>query len=170
MSKFSDRFYARRAQVACIAMFTLATGGWSVAPPPITSRPNLVSSVPGLATITDPLLVNPWGVSRSPTSRSGPPTRGRTRARYIGDRQHERESGLTVNANGFVGIPTTGAGPRADGQVNNTNTRLSSWCRHAEHVGAVHLRQSQRHHLRRAGDSPQQSRCRRRTPCIPVSP
>src|SRR5262249_49798314 len=28
----------------------------------------LVSDIPGLATITDPLLVNPWGMSRSPTS------------------------------------------------------------------------------------------------------
>src|SRR5262249_5896218 len=28
---------------------------------------NLVSDIPGLATITDPLLVNPWGISRSPT-------------------------------------------------------------------------------------------------------
>jgi hypothetical protein len=29
---------------------------------------NLVSDIPGLATITDPQLVNPWGVSHSSTS------------------------------------------------------------------------------------------------------
>src|SRR6516165_9752416 len=29
---------------------------------------NLVSDIPGLATITDPQLKNPWGVSHSPTS------------------------------------------------------------------------------------------------------
>jgi hypothetical protein len=29
---------------------------------------NLVSDLPGLATITDPKLVNPWGVSHSTTS------------------------------------------------------------------------------------------------------
>ena len=29
---------------------------------------NLVSDIPGLATITDPELHNPWGVSHSPTS------------------------------------------------------------------------------------------------------
>jgi hypothetical protein len=29
---------------------------------------NLVSDIPGLATITDPELVNPWGVSQSPIS------------------------------------------------------------------------------------------------------
>src|SRR4051812_17549151 len=29
---------------------------------------NLVSSIPGLAILPDPLLVNPWGISRSPMS------------------------------------------------------------------------------------------------------
>src|SRR3954468_5972972 len=29
---------------------------------------NLVSNIRGLATLTEPLLVNPWGISRSPTS------------------------------------------------------------------------------------------------------
>src|SRR3954469_20921441 len=29
---------------------------------------NLVSNIKDLATITDPLLINPWGISRSPTS------------------------------------------------------------------------------------------------------
>jgi uncharacterized protein (TIGR03118 family) len=32
------------------------------------AQTNLVSDVPGLARLTDPLLVNPWGVSFSPTS------------------------------------------------------------------------------------------------------
>ena len=29
---------------------------------------DLVSNLPGLATIMDPRLVNPWGISRSPTN------------------------------------------------------------------------------------------------------
>ncbi len=29
---------------------------------------NLVSDIAGLATLTDPALINPWGISRSPTS------------------------------------------------------------------------------------------------------
>src|SRR5437868_13710134 len=29
---------------------------------------NLASNIPGLAIITEPLLLNPWGISRSPTS------------------------------------------------------------------------------------------------------
>ena len=32
------------------------------------AQTNLVSNIPGLAAITDPRLVNPWGLSRSPTS------------------------------------------------------------------------------------------------------
>lgn len=32
------------------------------------SQQNLVSDIPGLAVWTDPNLVNPWGVSFSPTS------------------------------------------------------------------------------------------------------
>jgi len=34
------------------------------------TQTNLVSNIPGLATITDPQLKNPWGVSHSPTSRA----------------------------------------------------------------------------------------------------
>ena len=68
MSKFFRSLFRTRSRLACIAIFTLATGGWSVATAADYVQTNLVSSVPGLATITDPLLVNPWGVSRSPTS------------------------------------------------------------------------------------------------------
>jgi len=32
------------------------------------SRTNLVSDIPGMAKLTDPNLVNPWGVSHSATS------------------------------------------------------------------------------------------------------
>src|SRR5437899_2636107 len=44
---------------------------------------NLVSDIPGLATITDRELLNPWGVSQSPTS---PPLRRQWR----GKRQRRR--------------------------------------------------------------------------------
>ena len=32
------------------------------------SQTNLVSDIPGMAKFTDPNLVNPWGISHSPTS------------------------------------------------------------------------------------------------------
>jgi len=59
-------------RIAIIAVAALLAG-LSIAP---TARPaaagyivdNLVSDVPGLAAFTDPDLVNPWGLARSPTS------------------------------------------------------------------------------------------------------
>ena len=124
MSKFFRSLFRTHAQLACIAIFTLATGGWSVATAADYVQTNLVSSVPGLATITDPLLLNPWGVSRSPTSpfwASNQGTNTSTLYAVIGSTNVSQV--LTVNANGFVGIPTTGAGPQGPtGQVNNTNT------------------------------------------------
>src|SRR5215470_2795747 len=70
---------------------------------------NLVSDVPGLATITDPRLVNPWGMSESPT---GSPfwtlnqgTNSATLYAVTGTTTVSQV--LAVNAQGFVGIPTT---------------------------------------------------------------
>jgi hypothetical protein len=39
---------------------------------------NLVSDIPGLATITDPLLKNAWGFRIPPQARFGPQTRALT--------------------------------------------------------------------------------------------
>src|SRR5499433_2738065 len=85
---------------------------------------NLVSDIPGLATITDPLLVNPWGMSRSSTSPFWTSNQGTSTATlYAVTGSTSVSQVLTVNAQGFVGIPTTGAGPQGPtGQVNNTNT------------------------------------------------
>jgi len=85
---------------------------------------NLVSDIPGLATITDPLLVNPWGMSRSSTSPFWTSNQGTSTATlYAVTGSTSVSQVLTVNAQGFVGISTTGAGPQGPtGQVNNTNT------------------------------------------------
>ena len=37
---------------------------------------NLVSDIPGLATITEPKLVNPWAFRTAPRALSGPRTNG----------------------------------------------------------------------------------------------
>jgi uncharacterized protein (TIGR03118 family) len=88
------------------------------------AQTNLVSNIPGLATITDPLLVNPWGLSHSPTSpfwTSNQGTNSSTLYAVTGSTNVTQVLG--VNANGFVAIPTTGSGPQGPtGQVNNTNT------------------------------------------------
>jgi len=124
MSKFFRSLFRTRAQLACIAIFTLATGGWSVATAADYVQTNLVSNVPGLATITDPLLLNPWGVSRSPTSPFWISNQGTNSSRLFAVTGGTNVSQvLNVNANGFVGIPTTAGGPQGPtGQVNNGNT------------------------------------------------
>jgi uncharacterized protein (TIGR03118 family) len=85
---------------------------------------NLVSDIPGLATITDPKLVNPWGVSHSATSPFWTSNQGTNSATLY--TVTDRTTVTKVNINppaGFVAIPTTATGPQGPtGQVNNTNT------------------------------------------------
>ena len=55
---------------------------------------DLVSDVPGLATVTDPQLVNAWGVSHSSTSPIWVSNQGQNTATlYNGDWQYERQQG-----------------------------------------------------------------------------
>src|SRR5262245_38133588 len=91
---------------------------------------NLVSDIPGLATITDPQLKNPWGVSHRDGSRvwishqrapSGQEENTATLYNVI-----DKTTVSKVNINpptGFVAIPTTASGPPQGptGQVSNTN-------------------------------------------------
>ncbi len=85
---------------------------------------NLVSDIPGLATITDPQLHNPWGVSHSLTSPFWVSNQGTNTATLYAVTDETTVSKININAPaGFVKIPTTGAGPQGPtGQVNNTNT------------------------------------------------
>ena len=85
---------------------------------------NLVSDVPGLATITDPRLINPWGLSHSPTSPFWTSNQGTNTATLYGVTGSTNVNQvLGVNAQGFVGIlPTTAPPQGPTGQVNNTNT------------------------------------------------
>jgi uncharacterized protein (TIGR03118 family) len=79
---------------------------------------NLVSDIPGLAAITDPQLVNPWGFSHSPTSPFWISNQGTSTATIyaVTDATNVRKVSLTV------AIPKTAAGPQGPtGQVNNTN-------------------------------------------------
>jgi uncharacterized protein (TIGR03118 family) len=85
---------------------------------------NLVSDIAGLATITDPELMNPWGISHSSGSPfwiSNNDTNTTTLYAVTGS-----TNVIKTNINppsGFVAIPTTASGPQGPtGQVNNTNT------------------------------------------------
>jgi uncharacterized protein (TIGR03118 family) len=125
MNKFLLSIIVLRARIACLAVLALAAGGLSL---PATSadytQTNLVSNLPGLATITDPLLVNGWGIARSPTSPFWTSNQNTNTATLYAVTGSTNVSQVTsVNAAGFVGIPTTALGPQGPtGQVNNGNT------------------------------------------------
>ena len=124
MNKILGPLLSFRSRFARVAVLSLATGVLPLAASAAYIQTNLVSSIPGLATITDPLLINPWGISRSPTSpfwTSNQGTNTSTLYAVTGTTNVTKVTG--VNVNGFVAIPTTGAGPQGPtGQVNNTNT------------------------------------------------
>ena len=84
---------------------------------------NLVSNIPGLATITDSEVVNPWGVSHSPTSPFWVSNQGMNTTTLYAVTNKTNVSKVNINPPaGFVLIPTTSTGPQGPtGQVNNTN-------------------------------------------------
>ena len=88
------------------------------------TQTNLVSDIPGLATITDPQLVNPWGVSHSPTSPFWTSNQMKNTATLYNVTGETTVTKVNINPpTGFVLIPTTASGPQGPtGQVNNTNT------------------------------------------------
>ena len=87
------------------------------------AQTNLVSDIPGLATVTDASLKNPWGVSHSPTSPFWVSNQGTSTATLYMVTDETNVSKVNINPPaGFVLIPKTAAGPQGPtGQVNNTN-------------------------------------------------
>jgi uncharacterized protein (TIGR03118 family) len=86
---------------------------------------NLVSDIPGLATITDPALKNPWGVSHSSMSPFWVSNQGTSTTTLYSVTDETNVTKVTaVNPpTGNIAIPTTAAGPQGPtGQVNNANT------------------------------------------------
>jgi uncharacterized protein (TIGR03118 family) len=89
------------------------------------TQTNLVSNIPALkAKITDPQLVNPWGVSHSPTSPFWTSNQVKNTATLYNVTDKTTVTKVNINPpTGFVLIPTTASGPQGPtGQVNNTNT------------------------------------------------
>ena len=86
---------------------------------------NLVSDIPGLATITDPQLVNPWGVSHSTTSPFWTSNQGTqtTTLFAVTDRTNVTKVTAVNPPTGNIAIPTTASGPQGPtSQVSNINT------------------------------------------------
>jgi uncharacterized protein (TIGR03118 family) len=98
-----------------IVVGTLYAGTWRAEADYVQT--NLVSDIPGLATILDTSLVNPWGISHSATSPFWVSNQGTNTATLyaVTDILNVTKNALTV------AIPTTASGPQGPtGQVNNT--------------------------------------------------
>jgi len=92
---------------------------------------NLVSDIPGLATITDSSLVNPWGVSRTTTSPFWISDQGTNLTNLwsvIGPTTVTKMTAVNPPT-GNIAIPTFGGGPAQGptGQVSNQNPSPSSF-------------------------------------------
>jgi uncharacterized protein (TIGR03118 family) len=109
--------------LAAIAIGALYVGVIDAAAGPYVQT-DLVSNLPGLATITDPDLVNPWGVAHSATSPFWVSNQGTNTSTLYAVTDSTQISKVNINPPaGNVQIPTTTSGPQGPtGQVNNTNT------------------------------------------------
>jgi uncharacterized protein (TIGR03118 family) len=101
---------------------------------------NLVSDLSGVATIADPALKNPWGLSHSPTSPFWSSNQGSSTATLYAVTDKTTVTKVNINPPaGDVLIPTTATGPQGPtGQVNNGN--LESFpVNHGGDGGAAHF-------------------------------
>jgi uncharacterized protein (TIGR03118 family) len=116
---------ARVSLVAiAIGIGTLCAGAWRAEADSLFAQTNLVSDIPGLATITDPLLQNPWGISHNATSPFWISNQVTNTTTLYGVTGSTDVTKVNINPpSGFVAIPTTATGPQGPtGQVANTNT------------------------------------------------
>ena len=89
---------------------------------------NLVSDLPGLATITDPILQNSWGISHSSTSPFWISNQVTNTATLYAVTGSTNVTKVNINPpSGFVAIPKTASPQGPTGQVANTNTSPSSF-------------------------------------------
>ena len=111
----------RLVSLVTIAISAFCAGAWR-AEAASYFQTDLVSDIPGLATITDPELINSWGVSHSGTSPFWISDQGTSVATLYTVTGSTNVSKMIINPpSGFVAIPPGGTqGPT--GQVNNSNT------------------------------------------------
>jgi uncharacterized protein (TIGR03118 family) len=116
---------------AGVAVGALCAGTQSAAAADPFTQTNLVSDLSGLAKLTDPQLVNPWGVSfigpAPPAPFSSPlwiSNNGKNNTTLYAVTDTTDVTKIPINPpNGFVAIPTTAAGPQGPtGQVSNTGS------------------------------------------------
>jgi uncharacterized protein (TIGR03118 family) len=106
-----------------IAVGTLYAGAWRAEADSVYIQTNLVSDTLGLATITDPQLHNPWGISHSATSPFWVSNQGtNTTTLYAVTADNHVMKVAPLNTDGNIAIPPGGIGAVGPtGQVANTN-------------------------------------------------
>jgi hypothetical protein len=92
----------RSLAATAIAACTLYASAWRAEADFIQT--NLVSDIPGLASITDPMLVNPWGMSHTATSPIWTSNQGTNTATLYGVTGNNGVAKVNVAPNGFVAI------------------------------------------------------------------
>src|SRR5215472_18916475 len=86
--------------IGALTLSTLQTQGHDF------TQTNLVSNIDGLATITDPQLVNPWGVSHSDTSPFWVSNQGTSTSTLYAVTDKTNITKVNINPPaGFVAIP-----------------------------------------------------------------
>ena len=117
--------YLHRAMSAISVGLGLLVSTANTASPAPFVQTNLVSDIPGLASITDSSLVNPWGVSRTATSPFWISDQGTNLTNLWSVTGPTTVVKVTaVNPpTGNIAIPTLGGGPAQGptGQVSNVN-------------------------------------------------
>ena len=113
--------FNRSLVTTVIAVGTLYAGAWRAEADFIQT--NLVSDIPGLAAITEPELVNPWGISHSATSPIWVSNQGTNTANLFAVSPTLMKVS-PAGTDGNIVIPTAGSGPAQGptGQVNNSGT------------------------------------------------
>ena len=105
------------ATLAGFAILSLTANAQTPSKPNVYVQHNLVSDIPGMADVTDPNLVDPWGVSTSATSPFWVSDAGKSKSTLY--------NGAGAITAVVVSIPVGAKGPAnssPSGQVNNNTT------------------------------------------------
>jgi uncharacterized protein (TIGR03118 family) len=109
-----------RIALALFAAFAVCAGAWRVEAAPYVQT-DLVSDISGLATVTDPELMNSWGISHSATSPFWISNQATNVATLYTVTGSTNVSKVNINPpSGFVSL-VTNAPQGPTGQVANTN-------------------------------------------------
>lgn len=104
-----------------IAIGALSANAWLAEAAPY-AQTDLVSDIAGRATITDPELVNPWGVSHSATSPFWTSNQGKGTATLYDVTGPTNVSKVNINPPAGDVLVTAAGSQGPTGQVNNGNT------------------------------------------------